>query len=201
MMQPLSKLSVAVTGMAVLALAASGVAPSGDYDADGDVALGDYSYFETCLSLSGPGTDPQIQECIDAFDFGPDGDIDLADFGGFQVAFTGRRDPVIIPPKTLSFDQIGIHDFYSENFDDDCIGCHTDRLYEVALDGVTPTAHNQMLRVLGQAPWLCLSCHREVDFTSQSAANLRRQVSLEENACTACHNQDSSPDIPHFFVR
>ena len=66
----------------------------GDFDADGDVDLDDHSAFRDCLAGPGATPNPASLECIGAcraaFDFAPgDGDVDLADFGEFQEAFTG----------------------------------------------------------------------------------------------------------------
>ena len=63
----------------------------GDYDGDGDVDLDDYLEFPSCMS--GPCEAPDFvmpsQGCLDVFDFQADADVDLADFAGFQMAFTG----------------------------------------------------------------------------------------------------------------
>jgi hypothetical protein len=66
---------------------------NGDFDGDGDVDLDDYEYLPDCTA--GPDTTPippgpvTAQDCLDAFDFDIDADVDLADFGSFQEAFTG----------------------------------------------------------------------------------------------------------------
>ena len=65
----------------------------GDYAHDGHVDLGDYAVFPECLF--GPGVAPApvppatAGDCLDAFDFDGDGDVDLQDFGRFGQAFTG----------------------------------------------------------------------------------------------------------------
>ena len=65
----------------------------GDLNTDGDVDLVDYSGFADCMA--GPDTAPQptpptsVQECLDAFDFDGDQDVDLRDFQEFQRVFTG----------------------------------------------------------------------------------------------------------------
>jgi hypothetical protein len=61
----------------------------GDADGDGDIDLLDYRIFEGCHSQSGPGVVPAAPACLEACDFDDDADVDLADFGGFQAAFTG----------------------------------------------------------------------------------------------------------------
>jgi len=67
--------------------------PDCDYDGDGDVDLDDYAEFADCLS--GPsqaaGFVAPSTDCLEAFDFYQDGDIDERDFLGFQELFTGGR--------------------------------------------------------------------------------------------------------------
>ncbi len=57
----------------------------GDYDCDGDVDLGDYGEFRSCLA--GP-TDEMGSGC-DVFDADGDSRIDLVDWNALQRAFTG----------------------------------------------------------------------------------------------------------------
>ena len=57
-----------------------------DFDGDGYVGAVDCLYFETCLSLSGPGLDPRFTECRGVFDADGDRDVDLADVAAFQRA-------------------------------------------------------------------------------------------------------------------
>jgi hypothetical protein len=64
---------------------------SGDADADGDVDLRDYRKFEECLSDSGPKGETPGPSCLEPFDFDDDADVDVADFAGFQMAFTGSN--------------------------------------------------------------------------------------------------------------
>jgi hypothetical protein len=66
----------------------------GDFDEDGDVDLDDYLVFANCMA--GPDavpspTQPYVtaQGCRHAFDLDVDDDVDLADFAGFQMEFTG----------------------------------------------------------------------------------------------------------------
>ncbi len=65
----------------------------GDFDADGDVDLDDYTALTACLS--GPGVTPVVSpsQCIDpyleAFDYDGDGDCDVDDFAIFAATFTG----------------------------------------------------------------------------------------------------------------
>jgi len=66
----------------------------GDFDGDGDVDLADYAFLADCLA--GPGVPPAptpptaVEECLSAFDFGADNDVDAQDFAEFQAVFTGQ---------------------------------------------------------------------------------------------------------------
>ena len=63
-----------------------------DYDLDGDVDLDDYSVLADCLSAPGAAPAPTGAVtptiCQAVFDPNRDRDIDLHDFGEFQVAFS-----------------------------------------------------------------------------------------------------------------
>jgi len=169
-----------------------------DVDHDRDVDSTDFVVFRNCLN--GPHRLP-AEGCASAMDSDQDGDVDLLDFAVLQLQFTGTRVPAVLPSKHIGFDLIGIHDEESKNYNGDCLGCHADRLHEVALDGVTPTAHSQMLRTFGGTDWLCVACHSRLDFLTQSASNLREQVNMEEAGCTSCHGQNAVPGVPQFYVR
>jgi hypothetical protein len=60
--------------------------PMGDSNGDGVVDLLDYLDFEVCLA--GPSTTPPFSRCVAVFDYEGDDDVDLADFGEFQEAFS-----------------------------------------------------------------------------------------------------------------
>jgi len=60
---------------------------SGDFDSSGTVTLFDFRYFDECRANSGPDTNAG-PGCRWA-DMDADADVDLHDFGAFQVAFTG----------------------------------------------------------------------------------------------------------------
>jgi hypothetical protein len=72
------------------------VPATGDFDGDTDVDGDDFAALETCHSapdaLTTPN-DPAVTtcavECVNAFDFDEDLDVDLRDVAEFQVAFTG----------------------------------------------------------------------------------------------------------------
>ena len=65
----------------------------GDANCDGMIDLDDYAGLADCLA--GPGVSPSptppttVNECLDTFDFQPDGDVDLADLAAFQATFPG----------------------------------------------------------------------------------------------------------------
>ncbi|MHC4091093.1 MAG: alpha-amylase family glycosyl hydrolase, partial [Planctomycetota bacterium] len=54
---------------------------AGDYDGDRDVDLGDYSFFDDCLT--GPDPAGPLTPGCEAFDFDTDVDVDLTDYGEF----------------------------------------------------------------------------------------------------------------------
>jgi hypothetical protein len=102
-----------------------------------------------------------------------------------------------LPAKTIGYDLVGIHDPKSAAYSANCVGCHGDRTNEVALDGVTPTAHSRMLfSSFGTGNARCVKCHNNgVDFLSFSAGGLREPVDMErdisstESSCTSCHGR------------
>jgi len=63
----------------------------GDFDGDEDVDLDDHALFADCMA--GPGEPPapsltSVSNCLTAFDFNEDDDVDAADFLVLQTAFT-----------------------------------------------------------------------------------------------------------------
>ncbi len=100
-----------------------------------------------------------------------------------------------LPSKNIGFDLIGIHDpDNTESYDSDCIGCHGDRTNEVALDGVTPTAHARMLTQFGEGNERCVSCHQGgTDFFAYSSGGLREPVDMDQANCAVCHGAAMTP--------
>lgn len=104
-----------------------------------------------------------------------------------------------LPAKTIGFDLIGIHDPDSGDFDANCTAsaCHPGRTDEVALDGVTPSAHATMVAQFPQeGNDRCIACHSGgPDFVTRSAGGLREQVNMEQVGCALgpCHGPNS-PD-------
>ena len=64
----------------------------GDLDDDCLVTLGDYLFFAICLDISGPGHVPAFNDCIEAFDFDGDRDVDLRDFSVFERSIVPDQD-------------------------------------------------------------------------------------------------------------
>jgi hypothetical protein len=58
-------------------------APKGDINDDCTPTVADHEYFEICLWLSGPQQEPIFADCLGAFDFDGDDDVDLQDFASF----------------------------------------------------------------------------------------------------------------------
>ncbi len=56
----------------------------GDVDGDCIVTLNDHFFFAFCLSISGPGAPPVLNDCSEVFDFDRDGDVDLHDAQTFM---------------------------------------------------------------------------------------------------------------------
>jgi len=66
------------------------VKAAADFDDDGDVDLGDFSFFQSCFN--GPNRPPTIQTCT-LSDIDKDADVDLTDFATFQTCFNGPNRP------------------------------------------------------------------------------------------------------------
>ncbi|HNQ24525.1 MAG TPA: hypothetical protein PKK06_15680 [Phycisphaerae bacterium] len=66
----------------------------GDFDSDGDVDLVDYTVFQICYEVSGPGV-PTVPGCL-VFDGNEDGVVDLVDTAEFTRAFTGSLSAVLV---------------------------------------------------------------------------------------------------------
>ncbi len=64
----------------------------GDFSGDCNTDLTDYASFADCAAgpdlLPDPPAPITSQQCLDAFDFDNDLDVDMADFGGLQSAFS-----------------------------------------------------------------------------------------------------------------
>jgi hypothetical protein len=67
---------------------------SGDFDSDGDVDLRDHFYLSECIAADFRGNGPNIpaDPGCEWADTDGDGDVDWADYGGFQLAYSGGDD-------------------------------------------------------------------------------------------------------------
>ena len=84
----LTKLTLASTGATIIPdlQGPALIAHPGDWDADADIDLADYSNFAGCMT--GPEATVPLDDCC-RFDFDRDDDVDLVDFAQFTLAFTG----------------------------------------------------------------------------------------------------------------
>lgn len=109
----------------------------------------------------------------------------------------------VMPAKTITLDLMGIHDPDSDAYNGNCIGCHGDRTDEVALDGVTPSAHARMAGFFGEGNDRCVACHNRgpnfynfaLGFGSFSKGGLREQVDMSTVGCANCHGANSTPSF------
>ncbi|UCF34372.1 MAG: hypothetical protein JSV78_03530, partial [Phycisphaerales bacterium] len=94
----------------LLLLTAANAAYGGDFDwdGDGDVDLDDYQEFPACLG--GPAV-PLPAGC-EPFDGNLDDRVDLLDFGGLQVAFTGPFEPTVITPTQLAGNSLSEYPYF-----------------------------------------------------------------------------------------
>ncbi len=71
----------------------------GDFDGDRDIDRYDYTALQICLSFSGPEI-PTPPACY-VFDLDEDGDIDIVDVAGFNLAWTGPLGGVLVEAGSL----------------------------------------------------------------------------------------------------
>jgi len=117
--------------------------------------------------------------------------------GFFRVSAGDELFTPAVPFKIITLDMIGIHDSASDNYNSDCLACHSERLKEVSLDHTIPAFHavHTGVRVpyFGRDNERCLKCHVPgPDFLTYSAGGLRRQVDHIAVGCTFCHGPQSS---------
>lgn len=126
---------------------------------------------------------------------------DLACDDGVCVAGSTEPPRPALPAKTIGYELIAIHDPDSGSYNGDCIGCHTDRTTEVALDSVTPAAHSTMSPFFGTGNRRCTKCHQSgPDFLAMSAGGLRKQVDMERANCAGCHGVVAPTGAPTFYL-
>lgn len=108
------------------------------------------------------------------------------------------------PPRGDAPDLAAVHNGTSLSSKKNCLGCHGDIMKRITLDKKIKDAHAAMVPFApgydskkGVTNDTCVSCHAQSDFVQQSAAQIRRNVSVE--ACVACHGK-SGPASRKFYA-
>ncbi len=87
-----------------------------------------------------------------------------------------------------------IHNPTSGSFNKNCIGCHSEVMPRRTADKNVKNAHAVMLPFVSGSKRasneVCVSCHTSTDVQQQSAAQLRRNVSV--SSCATCHGASGS---------
>ncbi len=106
------------------------------------------------------------------------------------------------PAKYADFSLIGVHDQTSDQYDTDCVQCHSERKSEGALDNSTTSAHSTMGTFLGTGNAQCLNCHTDgSDLVSHTTARLRNDMfssPVAKCASAKCHGV--SGPVPFYLV-
>ncbi len=97
-------------------------------------------------------------------------------------------------PDSNAPDLAAIHNAASRSFNKNCLGCHAAVVKERSLDRNIKGGHAAMLPFApgydakkGAGNAVCVSCHENVDVLQHSAAQIRRNVSVD--VCAACHGK------------
>lgn len=128
--------------------------------------------------------------------------------GGLTLAVAvhaaGTASASLGPPQAKSPDLAALHDAGSPSFSKDCLTCHADVMKKSTLDRKVRNAHAAMVPFApgydskkGVTSAVCVSCHERVDVVQHSAAQIRRNVSVD--ACVACHGK-SGPSSRKFYA-
>jgi len=107
------------------------------------------------------------------------------------------------PPQPNGPDLTAMHNgkAFAKN---NCLGCHADVMKQATLDKNIKAAHAAMVPFApgydakkGATNQVCVSCHEKVDLMDHSAAQIRRNVSVD--MCAACHG-NSGPASKKFYA-
>ena len=108
------------------------------------------------------------------------------------------------PPRADAPDLAAIHDAGSASYQKNCLGCHGDTMKKTTLNRRIKDAHAAMVAFApgysakaGVTNAVCATCHAKVDVLEHSAAQFRRNVSVD--ICVACHGK-SGPAFKKFYA-
>ncbi len=96
------------------------------------------------------------------------------------------------PPTGDGVNYIALHDSSSDQFNDNCSGCHANIHTRQTLDPSIPDAHVVMLPLVpGESNDRCIWCHRSVDLVLAAGSpkdhlsSLRKHI--DSRVCALCH--------------
>lgn len=108
------------------------------------------------------------------------------------------------PPRADAPDLAAVHASSSPSGKNNCLGCHGDIMKRTTLNRKIKDAHAAMVPFApgydsrkGVTNEVCVSCHEQSDLVQQSAAQIRRNVSVD--LCLACHGK-SGPASRKFYA-
>jgi len=108
-------------------------------------------------------------------------------------------------PRADALDLAAIHDAGSPSYQKNCLRCHGDTMKKTTLDRKIKNAHAAMVPFApgysakaGATNEVCATCHEKVDVLEHSAAQVRRNVSVD--ICVACHGK-SGASLKKFYAK
>lgn len=84
---------------------------------------------------------------------------------------------------------IALHDSSTDQYNTNCLVCHSDIAEGESLNANYPEIHVKMLDYASgdDIQEKCIVCHSNTDLLQHSAANIRRNVDVEK--CAVCHGK------------